>query len=301
MSTERDFYKSILDDLYDGVYFVDIERRITYWNRGAERITGFKDLQVLGKRCADNLLMHVDENGNSLCETMCPLTQSMSDGAVHEAMLYLHHANGYRLPVLTRVAPMRDKDGAVIGAVETFSDNSVTIAALKQAQELGNAAMQDALTGLWNRRHMEMKIALLLQESRLSHISTGLLFIDIDHFKQVNDTFGHDMGDKVLQMVADTLRLNLRGSDIVGRWGGEEFVVLVQGVTAPGLAGVAQKLRALTERGVMDHNGQSICVTISIGATLLRDDDSVATVIKRADTLMYESKTAGRNRVTCGE
>lgn len=137
MSTESDFYKTILDDLYDGVYFVDKERRITYWNRDAERITGFKDLQVLGKRCADNMLMHVDENGTLLCETACPLTRS-------------------------------------------------------------------------------------------------------------------DVGDKVLQMVSETLRLNLRATDLVGRWGGEE-------------------------------------------------DDTVESLVKRADRLMYESKSASRNRVTCGE
>ncbi len=298
MATESEFYKTILDGLYDGVYFVDPERRITFWNRGAERITGFKANQVMGKRCADNILMHVDAKGTQLCLEGCPLTASMADDCIHESQMFVHHASGYRLPIMVRVTPLVGQDGQVIGAVETFSDNSQMIAALKKVDELTDAAMKDPLTELGNRRFLETMIDLHLLESRLTKPADGFLFVDIDQFKHINDTYGHETGDLVLKMVADTLKLNLRPSDTVVRWGGEEFIIIIQGVTQPVLLELANRLRALVQQSILDRNLQHISVTISVGATLVRDNDSLETLVERADGLMYQSKATGRNRIT---
>jgi PAS domain-containing protein len=90
------FYETLLDNLYDGVYFVDRERRITFWNKAAERITGFAKREVLGKRCADNLLRHVDHRGNSLCEGACPLSHTLGDGLFRSDTVFLHHQDGHR-------------------------------------------------------------------------------------------------------------------------------------------------------------------------------------------------------------
>jgi len=111
------FYRKILDNLYDGVYFVDPERRITYWNKGAERISGFSAVQVKGKCCAENILVHVDDLGNELCKGDCPLAQTLKDGQTREADVYLHHADGHRIPVKIRVAPIIE-NGKVAGATE---------------------------------------------------------------------------------------------------------------------------------------------------------------------------------------
>jgi PAS domain S-box-containing protein len=112
------FYKSILDNMYDGVYFIDLDRRITYWNKGAERITGYGSGEVLGTRCSDNVLMHVDEEGNPLCSTdTCPAVGSMQAAEDCEAEVYLHHKGGHRVPIITRISPLID-NGDVRGAVE---------------------------------------------------------------------------------------------------------------------------------------------------------------------------------------
>jgi diguanylate cyclase (GGDEF)-like protein len=128
-----------------------------------------------------------------------------------------------------------------------------------------------------------------------------LLFGDIDRFKGFNDTYGHDVGDRVLRMVASTLRDNVRGDDVVGRWGGEEFVVLVQGTSSQAdVVALGEKLRALVEASRLDLPKESVTVTISLGATLLQPGDSPESLVRRADLLMYRSKEAGRNRVTAG-
>src|SRR5512142_1670458 len=123
MTEEKDFYKDIIDNLYDGVYFVDRDRVITYWNKGAERITGYKAAQVIGRACRDNVLNHVTADGTELCDAECPLAACMWDGKVREADVFLHHADGHRVPVLGRAAPLRDEAGNITGAVETFSSD----------------------------------------------------------------------------------------------------------------------------------------------------------------------------------
>jgi diguanylate cyclase with PAS/PAC sensor len=126
-------YKKLLDEMYDGVYFVDRQRRIMYWNRGAERISGYSADEVIGRFCGDNLLRHVDACGRRLCTGMCPLAAAMHDGQPRQAEVILHHKQGHRVPVLVRVTPIRDAQGAIIGALEVFSDNSRQKAAQKRS------------------------------------------------------------------------------------------------------------------------------------------------------------------------
>src|SRR5512134_1518746 len=109
-----DLYKRILDNLYDGVYLVDPDRRITYWNSGAERITGYRPDEAMGRRCQD-LLVHLDEQGKSLCLDGCPLSWTMANGQLLETEIYLHHRDGYRVPISVRAAPIRDGTGRVVG------------------------------------------------------------------------------------------------------------------------------------------------------------------------------------------
>jgi diguanylate cyclase (GGDEF)-like protein/PAS domain S-box-containing protein len=298
MADSNNFYKELLDNLFDGVYFVDRNRLITYWNKGAERITGYSADQVIGHSCRDNLLNHVTANGIKLCSGQCPLAACMVDGNVREADVFLHHAEGYRLPVFVRAAPIRDPQGNIVGAVETFNSDQGMISVRKQLRELRHMVRTDALTNVSNRRAVETQLRAALGESSPS-IAAGLLFIDIDNFKQVNDTYGHEVGDQVLVMVAATLKHNLRKSDIIGRWGGEEFLVILHDLEGTNeLLSLAEKLRMLVECSRLDLPNFSLTVTISVGATLLSSQDTLESVVKRADELMYQSKQAGRNRIS---
>lgn len=300
MTSFNAFYKSILDNLYDGVYFVDRERRITYWNKGAERITGYTAEEVVGKSCADNILVHVDEKGCQLCLSGCPLTASMQDGGVHEAPVFLRHVQGHRVPVLVRVSPIYGPNGEMVGAVESFSDNSLVIDMQNQLKEMALEANQDALTGIANRRAIENFLHATLAEVALQPPTSAILMLDIDHFKQINDTHGHNIGDQALRMVANTIQKVLRAGDSIGRWGGEEFLVVIRHVDPAHLARVAEKLRILVAASVVPLEGGPISVTVSIGATLLRPGDSLQQAVERADHLLYASKESGRNRVTTG-
>jgi len=301
MDLEQGFYKNLLDNLYDGVYFVDSDRRITYWNKGAERLTGYGALEVIDCYCRDDILMHVDEKGNKLCETsLCPAVKTLKDGRPREEEVYLHHKRGHRLPVSIRVAPILSPDGKIVGAVEVFSDNTPRVISKQTIEELQRIALLDPLTEVGNRRYAEMNLKFRLAERERYGWPFGILFIDIDHFKKVNDRFGHEVGDDVLRMTARTLAGSLRSFDLVSRWGGEEFLALIINVDSRSLLSVAEKLRKMAEQSSITYDSENIRITVSIGGTLALSSDSVETIVRRSDELMYQSKMEGRNRTTLG-
>ncbi|BCG47145.1 diguanylate cyclase with PAS/PAC sensor [Citrifermentans bremense] len=300
MYLSKQSYKKIIDDLRDGLYIVDREGKIVFWNRAAERISGFSAEEVVSKRCADNILCHVDDQGQNLCNNCCPLVSTISSGAVNDAELYLHHKNGHRIPVSVRVVPLTDDKGEVIGGVEMFSDSSNKTANELRLQELEKLALLDELTQLANRRYLERELEARLEEMSRYDIPFGVLFMDLDDFKKVNDELGHDTGDRVLSFVGRTLSANSRPFDLYGRWGGEEFVGIVRNVSAGNLKHMGQRLRKLVEKSFLLVGEERLRVTISIGATMALPGDTIQSLLQRADLLMYQSKAAGKNRLTIG-
>lgn len=295
----KDFYEKMLQNIYEGIYFVDRERRITFWNKGAERISGFSAGEVLGKHCYDNLLNHVDDKGKQLCFNGCPLHKSIGDGKSREAAVYLHHKEGHRVPVSVRTVPM-EENGEVVGAVEVFVDNTERFEIIMELENFREIAMVDQLTGLPNRRYLDTYLESKMGEYKSLGIEFGVAFFDIDHFKRFNDTYGHDVGDQVLNMVSKTYSSALRKSDIAGRWGGEEFIAVFAGIDEKGLLEVSEKIRMLVESSTLRSHEENLKVTISIGATMVKEGDAIDDIVKRADKLMYKSKEEGRNRVSVG-
>jgi diguanylate cyclase (GGDEF)-like protein/PAS domain S-box-containing protein len=298
MLSGNDLYRTLLDNLYDGVYFVSPDRTIVYWNDAAERMTGFVKSELINKHCYDNFLMHVDDKGVNLCLRNCPLEKAILEGVTVEGEAYYHHKEGHRLPALVRVSPIHDKAGTIVGAVEIFSDNSPRVRLAEKVEELEKIALLDPLTRIGNRRYGDLSLTARLNELERYGWSFGVLFMDIDYFKKVNDFYGHDVGDRILRIVATTMINGTRSSDIVSRWGGEEFVALLPHVDAEQLKNVAEKIRLLVEKSSISVEGRNIEVTISIGATLAHKNDTADTLIKRADELMYKSKSEGRNRLS---
>jgi diguanylate cyclase (GGDEF)-like protein/PAS domain S-box-containing protein len=295
---EKDSYKRILENLHDGLYFVDRDRVITYWNKAAEQISGFTADEVIGRRCADNILTHVDSDGDALCGGNCPLAATIADGNPREAEVYMHHRDGHRIPISVRVSTLTDRDGKVIGGIELFTDISNYAANELRVKELEKAALLDSLTQLANRNYIETEIHSRLEEKRRFNIPSGILFIDIDHFKKINDMYGHNVGDDVLKFTAKTFVANARPFDLYGRWGGEEFIGIIRNINRKDLELFGNRLCSLIESSYIIHKNEKIHITISIGATLAGTDDTIDSLIKRADTLLYKSKETGRNRLT---
>ncbi len=293
------FYREMLDHIGDGVYFVDRERRILYWNEGAHRMTGYKAEEIVGRHCQDDILCHVDDSGRRLCHDGCPLLASISDGRPKQASAFLRHKRGRRVPVSMRVQPLRGADGSVIGAVEIFRDDSAQIEARRKAEAMNRLAFLDHLTQLPNRRFLEMTLETALTECRVHKDPLGVLVIDLDSLKEINDSFGHSGGDRALQEVANTLTGSLRPSDSVGRWGGDEFLAIARNVDCEILSSLAERCVAMVaQTSIPSNDERRISLAVSVGAALWRPGEAAEELIQRADDLMYRSKSGGRQRAT---
>jgi diguanylate cyclase (GGDEF)-like protein/PAS domain S-box-containing protein len=287
---------ALLAAMSESVYVVSRDRTITYWNPAAEALTGYSAGEVVGRRCHDGLLNHVDDDGAPLCTTRCPLSATMLDGLPREASLHLHHSDGHRVPVSVRAAPLRGDDGAIVGAVEVFHDDSRYRALEASSLVSEQRSLTDPLTGLANRRRIQGHLNRRWDEfCRYGH-GFAVLFVDIDDFKVVNDRFGHTVGDEVLTMVASTMMSCTRPSDDVGRWGGEEFLVVAGELDGSSAFALAERLRSLVGSSWTRVGEDTVRVTASVGVAVARPDESVGQLVSRADHAMLEAKRSGRDR-----
>jgi diguanylate cyclase (GGDEF)-like protein len=193
------------------------------------------------------------------------------------------------------IAPVAEADGSTGGYVAVIRDVSVEHI---NTQELIDAALTDPLTGLYNRRGLEGRAEAIHFRPGGATVTQVWIMVDIDHFKRVNDTYGHEAGDEVLKAVAEALRSTARVADIVARFGGEEFVLVLPDTSAEMAARIAERLRLAIEALSTDVDGQVIRVTASFGVAQRAAQESQLEVLERADAALFSSKKAGRNRVT---
>lgn len=292
--------ENILESLFDGVYFVDTNKRITYWNKAAEKLTGYNRRDVLGFSCSRNLLRHIDGSGHELCKDGCPLTATLLDGKAREANVYLHHKRGHRIPVSIRVTPVKDSAGNILGCVETFTENSNHQEVLEDIGPQGEKAYLDELTQVGNRRYGEMVLQTRLYEMKAFGITFGLLRVDIDRFEDLNEAYGHGFGDDALLMVANTLNSLLRRLDSVCRWDEDEFLVILANANQELLAAAAERIRIFIDRSFIMVGKKKLSVTATLGGTLAIPGESIESLIARSGRLVNAGKLAGRNRVNLG-
>lgn len=285
------FYRGVLDQISDGVYFVDRSRRILFWSEGAHRLTGYANEEVTGHFCQDDILCHVDYAGKRLCREGCPLLACMHDGNPREARVFLHHKQGRRVPVLVKVQPLYGSDGRIVGAVEIFSDDTAQAETLRRTEELRKMALLDHLTQLPNRRFFEVSLQSAMNQFQSMGMEFGLLVFDLDRFKEVNDRFGHAVGDRVLQETAKTLVASLRPTDVVARWGGDEFVAIIHNASPDLLEVLSRRCTVMVSETAVAVQGDTVVrPSVSTGVALVRPGETAKEVFHRADRMMYCSK-----------
>ncbi|TVP95668.1 MAG: GGDEF domain-containing protein, partial [Acholeplasmatales bacterium] len=221
---------------------------------------------------------------------------SIVRNTVNEADVFLHHKLGHRLKVHVKTLPVLE-EGQVVGALEIFSphdEKNLLQQALKHYQK---KAMTDTLTALNNRAVLEDTVPGMIADSP-DDVVFGIVFADIDNFKQFNDTYGHDLGDKVLVTLSKTLSNTVKPTDVLIRYGGEEFLIITYDVTAQSLVEQAEQIRRVVAASSLRDVDEQHRFTVSLGATLINRHEPITTAIERADKAMYESKRNGKNRVT---
>ncbi len=287
--------KILFESFHEAIYIVDKERKILYFNPAASQISGFEKDEMINTFCFDNKLNHVDEKGKKLCLDGCPLVESIKTNQVIEDFVYLHHKNGHRVRVHVRVIPY-EENGETIGAIEVFTDVTERNLLLEELIIQKKLSLLDPLTGLFNRRFLHEEFPTLAQAISEDE-KLGILFIDVDDFKLINDKHGHLIGDEVLKNISKTIQYNLKGNDFVIRYGGDEILVLLRNADQDNVEFVAEKLRILVKNSVSRGIKQGLKTTISVGATIHDRKESLLQAINRADHAMYLAKSQGNNQV----
>ncbi|HEV8318763.1 MAG TPA: diguanylate cyclase, partial [Vicinamibacterales bacterium] len=281
-----------LNSIGDAVLSTDLSGNVTYLNIVAERMTGWGRADAAG-RPLEHVFRIVDDTTRETVRNPMDLAIHLDKTVGLTTKCLLIRRDGFEVPIEDSAAPIHDRQGHVTGAVMVFRDVSATRA---MSLQMSHLAAHDCLTDLPNRMLLHDRLTQAIASARRHGHHLAVLFLDLDRFKHVNDSLGHEIGDRLLQSVAARLPTCVRRSDTVSRQGGDEFVILLSEVErADDAAAVAQKVitAVAAPHVVADHD---LHVTTSIGISIFPDDGPDAgTLIKSADTAMYCAKDGGRN------
>ena len=291
----EDPFRQLVESVREyAIYLLDRDGHIRSWNRGAELMQGYRAAEIVGQPFSVMHTLNDIERGGpqALLQTAAEHGRAESEG-------WRVRRDGSRFWAHTLVTTLLDHDGELYAfAVITrdLTDSKRQEEELRRSQDRSrrywNAAISDALTGAFNRRYMLNHLRGALERNDAPRAS--LLLFDVDHFKAINDSHGHDAGDVALKRIADIARQISRDSDMLFRLGGDEFVLYLPGVSAAGAHVIAQRLREAVAHST-PPGGRA--VTISIGVAERRKDETVEGWLRAADVALYAAKQGGRNRV----
>jgi diguanylate cyclase (GGDEF)-like protein/PAS domain S-box-containing protein len=275
-----------LNSTAEPILVTDAESKIIFTNNAFSEVAGYKADELIGKTPAIWKSGQHDENFYT------QLKATLKAGHDYQAIFVNKRKNGDLYSADQSISPIFDEKGNITHFISVSKDVTERI---KTEQALLKSATLDKLTGLYNRNHGDSVLKEAYANASANHIPLNLIMCDIDHFKKINDNYGHPVGDEVLKEVAAILRKSVRSGDAVIRWGGEEFMILLMHCNQASAVELAERIRSRVENHRHDKLGQ---VTISLGLAALQTGESLKQCISRCDTALYQSKHEGRNRLS---
>ena len=282
----------LMENISEGVIFVNRDKEITCWNRSAEMITGLASTNMIGTEFTPEV-MGLNESKNDSNE--CAVTKCLKTRKQSSTECTLVGKSGRQLNIDLTVVPVIHSMQCH-GAVILIKDLSANTTLKKQLTDLKNSSSLDPLTNVANRAEFERTLRKYVGAHQSTESTCSLIVCDIDFFKMVNDTYGHNVGDQALIAFAQTLQQFVRSRDIVARYGGEEFVILCANCDIDGAASRAEEIRMSlnrTPQAMLDGKTMSA----SFGVAQMRENEDITDFFIRADKALYEAKQNGRNRV----
>jgi diguanylate cyclase (GGDEF)-like protein len=295
--------EQIFDTINLGLVILDRDLKVRHWNRWMARCSKIEPEQILGRRVFDFFpTLEANQSFQRNCKSVLAFgSYAFFSQKLHRYLFPFPPTSSFevkfeQMQQSCTMGPLRDDGRAITGIFLTVEDMTESAA---NEQRLDEMTSKDALTGVYNRRYLETRIREEFGRHRRYSRRLTLVMFDIDHFKMVNDNHGHPCGDFILQSVAGAIANRIRLTDCLARYGGEEFSCLLQETDLTSGMLLAERFRRQVEEMDHDFKGTQVKVTISLGVSELKDDDTLEQFVKRADEAMYRAKTGGRNRV-CG-
>ena len=278
-------FAHVLNATDDGVLITDSEGVIEFANKGFEKITGYKLMEVLGRNPS---MLKSGEHDTAFYQRMWA---TLKDGNTFRGTFINRTKDQRTIHCDETITPLMNEAGEITHYVSIFRDLTTRVLEEQQFREM---VRFDGLTGALTRASGELALEKAYMQAKGSGLPMSIAIADIDHFKQVNDTWGHSCGDAVLKAVARSLTATLRANDSVIRWGGEEFLLIFSGCELPQALPLAERCRSGLMRVEHDRVGQ---VTLSMGVGELQRGETLAQLIERVDQVLYAAKHGGRNQV----
>jgi len=294
-SEQLRFHDQLLHNMNDGVIFIDRDSVVRNWNQAAERLTGMVASAAIQNTWAPALLGLADDEG-PLDESHCPIRQALHTSSPFAGRYQIYRPDGTSTPVLLNAIPVKSDSPGLCGVVLIVHDSSQQRHLEERVESLHRQANHDPLTKVANRAAFDRRLNELTTRRAESGASFSLIICDIDHFKRVNDLHGHQAGDEALVTFAKVLTAHSREDDLVGRYGGEEFVLLSPDCDLSTATRRAETVRIAVEQTLLPSIGNQ-SVTASFGVTEVQAGDSPDSVVARADRALLRAKDDGRNRV----
>ena len=296
VSTEALFQQKLVDNMHDGVIFIDAGRKVLAWNRGVERLTGVSGKSVRTHQFVPSLMQLRDEKDQPIAENDCPVAAALRTGVQWSRRLHVGGREGRSAAVDMTASPVADANGTVIGVTLLLHDVTSEISLEERCQTLHDKATKDPLTQAANRAEFDRVSAEFVQAHRETKRPCSLIMTDIDRFKSINDTYGHQAGDQVIQSIAQMMKTFSRAGDLVARYGGEEFALLCADCDNATAAQRAEEIRIAFSMVRHTSLGDR-CVTASFGVTEIQPGDTPETLLRRSDRALMQAKETGRNRL----
>jgi PAS domain S-box-containing protein/diguanylate cyclase (GGDEF)-like protein len=291
-------FRTVLESLTAGICLVDQDRTIVFWNHGAEAITGYLQQEVLGRFCGEFLLVKFHGRNQTICEQACPLLSAMRDGQPREVPAYLHHKAGYPVPVSLRAIPIRNPQGHVIGAAESFVHRSAGPHPPRPGSELAVGHGLDTVTRLPDHRYTEWELLDHLQYASQHGIPFGLLAIKIGQLEGLTARYGLEAAGAILKLVAHTLRNGLDASDYVGCWLEDQFLVIVANGDEATLLATGERLQRLVGSSEITWWGDPLSVKVSVGGVVVAPGETPASVMAHLEGALDQCISKGGDCVT---
>jgi diguanylate cyclase (GGDEF)-like protein/PAS domain S-box-containing protein len=295
---DPEIYQTVLDSLETGVYFVDRNRRIRFWNEGAEKITGYLRQDVVGRFLRDHLLTTGDDVKDLDSDPDDPINLAFRDGKPSIMDVSILHKDGYRVPIVLRTNPIRNIRGAVVGAAESFEKNRSASDWTRRQAGFADFGCLDAVTGVAAQSFMETQLRENLITFAEHHIPFGILLVEIDHMDQFRASRGPGIVPTILRIIAQSVENCVRPTDLVGCWGENQFLAILLECKESEVALVGERVRRMISRSEIEWWGDKFSVTSPLGGAGCRAGDTPESLVARAAASLKESVGKGGNCVT---
>lgn len=289
---DPEIYRDILDELQIGVSVLDLQRRIVFWSDGAEQITGYSRIDVLGHTCTDNILQHCNQSSCELCAERCPIVKALHGAKPVEGIGFIHHRSGHRIPVHTWAIPLRDKHGSIIGIIQTFEGEVVVNGPNPNDQRMRERGWLDLVTALPNQAMMQSHLRETLGTFADLEIPFAVVCLEIHEFSTFRARYGQEGATSMLQVLARTLRNTVWPTDFVGRWCETQFLVILCGCGEDSLQAVVDRMRRMMSNANIVWWGEELTLRISIGHASAIVGDTVESIMQRAKASLGGNQAA---------